>query len=128
MAMMITVDGYQLLGLTATLLITLGSIIFAAGRMLVNQFDRRLNERFTALDVSRVDSQNHWDAKFAALERSTAMDAEEWRRIEREFMRFQASLPLEYQRREDAIRDQSRIESKLDGLAHLIQRLQNHGD
>jgi hypothetical protein len=126
--MSVTVDVYQLLGLALTLLIALGSMMFAAGRMLVNQFDRRLNERFNALDVSRVDSQNHWDAKFTALERSTSIDAEEWRRIEREFMRFQASLPLEYQRREDAIRDQSRIESKLDGLANLIQRLQNNGD
>lgn len=126
--MSVTVDVYQLLGLALTLLIALGSMIFAAGRMLVNQFDRRLNERFNALDVSRVDSQNHWDAKFTALERSTSVDAEEWRRIEREFMRFQASLPIEYQRREDAIRDQSRIESKLDGLAHLIQRSQNNGD
>lgn len=125
---MLTVDVWQLLGLTVTLLIALVTMMFAAGRMLVNQFDRRLNERFNALDVSRVDSQNHWDAKFSALERATAADAEEWRRIEREFMRFQASLPLEYQRREDAIRDQSRIESKLDGLAHLIQRLQNNGD
>ena len=125
--MMLSVDIWQFLGLTVTLLIALVTMMFAAGRMLVNQFDRRLNERFNALDVSRIDSQNHWDAKFTALEKATSTDAEEWRRIEREFMRFQTSLPLEYQRREDAIRDQSRIEAKLDGLANLIQRLQNNG-
>lgn len=126
--MTMTVDVYQLLGIAVSLLIALVTMMFTAGRMLVNQFDRRLNERFTALDVSRIDSQNHWDAKFAALEKATSTDAEEWRRIEREFMRFQASLPLEYQRREDAIRDQSRIESKLDGLAKLFQRsLNNNG-
>lgn len=126
--MAIAIDVWQLLGLTVSLLIALVTMMFAAGRMLVNQFDRRLNERFNALDVSRVDSQNHWDAKFTALEKATSADAEEWRRIEREFMRFQASLPIEYQRREDAIRDQSRIESKLDGLAKLFQRSQNNGD
>ncbi len=126
--MAIATDIWQLLGLAVTLLIALTTMMFAGGRMLVNQFDRRLNERFNALDVSRVDSQNHWDAKFTALEKATAADAEEWRRIEREFMRFQASLPIEYQRREDAIRDQSRIESKLDGLAKLFQRSQNNGD
>lgn len=126
--MTVAVDVYQLLGLSVTLLIALGSMMFAAGRILVNQFDRRLNERFNALDVSRIDSQNHWDAKFSALERATSADAEEWRRIEREFMKFQAALPLEYQRREDAIRDQSRIESKLDGLAKLFQRSQNNGN
>lgn len=126
--MSLTIDVYQLLGLAVSLLIALGSMFFAAGRMLVNQFDSRLNQRFNALDVSRIDSQNHWDAKFATLEKATSADAEEWRRIERDFMKFQAALPLEYQRREDAIRDQSRIESKLDGLANLIQRLQNNGD
>jgi uncharacterized iron-regulated membrane protein len=115
-------------GLALSLLIALATMMFAGGRMLVNQFDRRLNERFKAQDKSREDSQNHWDAKFTALERATSADAKEWRRIERDFMGFQASLPIEYQRREDAIRDQSRIESKLDGLANLIQRLQNNGD
>lgn len=115
-------------GLALTLLIALATMMFAGGRMLVNQFDRRLNERFKAQDKSREDSQNHWDAKFTALEKATSADAEEWRRIEREFMKFQAALPLAYQLREDAIRDQSRIEGKLDGLARLIQRLQNNGD
>lgn len=126
--MAIAIDVWQLLGLTVTLLIALVTMMFAAGRMLINQFDRRLNERFNALDVSRVDSQNHWDAKFTALEKATASDAREWRRIEHDLFKFQASMPLEYQRREDAIRDQSRIESKLDGLAKLFQRSQNNGD
>ncbi|MGZ8172833.1 MULTISPECIES: hypothetical protein [Methylobacter] len=119
---------FELAGMALTLLIALATMMFAGGRMLVSQFDRRLNERFEALDASRENSQNHWDAKFAALERATSADAEEWRRIEREFMKFQAALPLEYQRREDAIRDQSRIESKLDGLAKLFQRSKNNGD
>ena len=117
----------ELAGLAVTVVIALATTMFAAGRMLLSQFDRRLNERFMALDKSREESQNHWDAKFTALEKATSTDAEEWRRIERDFMKFQASMPVEYQRREDAIRDQSRIESKLDGLANLIQRLQNNG-
>lgn len=126
--MTITVDTWQLILAIGSLLSVFTVVMFTAGKLLIGQFDRRLNERFTALDESRVDSQNHWDAKFATLERATSADAEEWRRIERDFMKFQTTLPIEYQRREDAIRDQSRIESKLDGLARLFQRSRNKED
>lgn len=58
--------------------------------------------------------------QFVALEE----DAKEWARLEREFLVFQRDLPLNYVRREDYVRNQSVIESKLDALAVRLENWQ----
>ena len=58
--------------------------------------------------------------QFVALEE----DAKEWARLEREFLVFQRDLPLNYVRREDYVRNQSVIESKLDSLALKLENWQ----
>ena len=49
------------------------------------------------------------------------------RNIEREFLRFQAELPLQYVRREDYVRGQSVIEAKLDALYNKLEVVQMKG-
>lgn len=44
--------------------------------------------------------------------------------MERELLRFQAEMPLQYVRREDYIRGQSVIEAKLDGLGTKLENAQ----
>jgi biopolymer transport protein ExbB/TolQ len=119
--MTISVDVWELVGLAVSLLTAFVMVMFSAGKLLIGQFDRRLNERFTAQDAARKESQKHWDTKFAALENAAAAEAKEWSRIEKEILLLKAELPDRYVRRDDYIRNQSIIESKIDGLAMRIE-------
>jgi hypothetical protein len=107
-----------------TLLLGFFSFLFGAGKLLLAQIDRRLNDRFTALEEARAESGRHWDERFAAIEGQRRREAEGWTALEREFLKFQADLPLQYVRREDYVRGQSVIEAKLDALYSKLEVLQ----
>lgn len=104
--MMVQADFWQLVGLAVSLLGGFAAIIFGAGRLIAGQFERRIDERFNALEEQRK------------------READGITSLEREFLRFQADLPLHYVRREDYVRGQSIVEAKLDGLATKIDNAQ----
>lgn len=97
--MTVDVDLWQLVGFGLSLLSGFAAIIFTAGKLIAVQFERRMNERFDLIERKRESEA----AGISALER--------------DFMRFQAELPVQYVRREDYVRGQSIVEAKLDGLA-----------
>ncbi|MDR2187003.1 MAG: hypothetical protein LBE62_03000 [Azonexus sp.] len=111
------------------LLLAFFGFLFAAGKLLLMQIERRLDERFTVLEESREQAGKHWDERFAAIEGQRRRESEGWSALEREFLKFQADLPLQYVRREDYVRGQSVIEAKLDALyskLELVQIKRNH--
>lgn len=64
--------------------------------------------------------EKHLTKQFEALEE----DAKQWAQLERDFLVFQRDLPLNYVRREDYVRNQTVIESKLDSLALKLENWQ----
>ena len=104
--MTLQVDFWQLLGFGLTLLSGFAGIIFGAGRLIASQFQSRIDERFDVLQKARE------------------AEAQGITNLERDFLRFQADLPLHYVRREDYVRGQSIVEAKLDGLATKIDNAQ----
>jgi type II secretory pathway component PulJ len=82
--------------------ITLIGAFWALLALLFKQFETSITRQFIALEE----------------------DAKEWARLEREFLVFQRDLPLNYVRREDYVRNQSVIESKLDALAVRLENWQ----
>ena len=100
------VDFWQLVGFGGALLSGFAAIIFGAGRLIAAQFEARINERFDVLQKARE------------------AEAQGISNLERDFLRFQADLPLHYVRREDYVRGQSIVEAKLDGLATKIDNAQ----
>ncbi|SDM57003.1 hypothetical protein SAMN05428957_10877 [Oryzisolibacter propanilivorax] len=104
--MTLQVDFWQLFGFGLTLLTGFAGIILTAGRLIASQFETRINERFDVLQKAR-------EAEAAGITR-----------LERDFLRLQADLPLHYVRREDYVRGQSIVEAKLDGLATKIDNAQ----
>ncbi len=104
--MTVDVDFWQLVGFAVSLLGGFATIIFTAGKLIAGQFERRINERFAALQATR-------DAELSSVGK-----------LEREFLKMQAELPLHYVRREDYVRGQSIVEAKLDGLATKIDNVQ----
>lgn len=67
----------------------------------------------------------HEDTKQRFVDLGTALSGQtaELNRIEKDFLRFQAALPNEYVRREDAIREQVVIGAKLDALNLRVENL-----
>ncbi|UOA07635.1 hypothetical protein [Methylobacter sp. S3L5C] len=126
--MTVAVDIWQLLGVAGALLGTLVSVIITAGKLLVGQFEARLDEKFSTQEEARSSAQRHWDVKFAALELAAANEAREWQRVERDIMQMKADLPIHYVRRDDYIRNQSVIEAKIDGLAVRLENAFLKGD
>lgn len=88
----------ELIGFAVTLI----SAFWALLALLFKQFESSITRQFVALEE----------------------DAKEWARLEREFLVFQRDLPLNYVRREDYVRNQSVIESKLDALAVRLENWQ----
>lgn len=117
--MTIQVDFWQLV----SLLIAFISASFGAVKVLLAQFDKRLEVQLEAQKEARDAERLHWDSKFAAIEAASREEAGQWQRVERELMALKAELPLHYVRREDYIRGQSVIEAKIDALALRIQNM-----
>ena len=107
--MTLQIELWQLISLVATLLVGLITAFGALVKLLLNQHQRHQDRRFDDIEV-------------AAKEESG-----QWQRIERELLKMQADMPLNYVRREDYIRGQSIIEAKLDGLATKIENAQLRG-
>lgn len=92
-----------------------------AGKLLLDQIQKGLDSRFTAQDSSRAAAFDQLSKRLDGIEQTGRKEANEWQRMERSFMELKADLPLHYVRREDYIRGQSIIESKLDGLAMKLE-------
>ena len=121
--MTVQIEFWQLI----TLLLAFLSFLFAAGRLLLSQIDRRLDDRFEAIEKAREDGQASWRQTFTQHLNEERRETELMRNIEREFLRFQAELPLQYVRREDYVRGQSVIEAKLDALYNKLEVVQMKG-
>lgn len=121
--MTLQVEFWVLLTFLVGLLLSFLGAAFAMGRILLSQFEKRLDVRFAAQESARQLHSEHWDARFAALEKGAHEEAGQWRRVERDLMGLKAELPLHYVRREDYIRGQSVIEAKLDGLAARFENV-----
>lgn len=94
------------LGNLIFILIALIGAFWALVKVIVSQYEKSLDTRFATLSVTMEKDQ------------------ELTRKLEREFLRMQADLPLHYVRREDYIRGQSVLEAKLDGLGTKLENAQ----
>ena len=110
-----------------TLLLSFFGAVAGFGKVLLGQFEKRLTERFKALDEAREigskqlreSLQRHMDQEAKTIERLQG--------FEREFLSLKAELPLHYVRREDYIRGQSVIEAKLDAVYNKLELVQMKG-
>lgn len=115
--MTLEMDIGQLIGWATGLMGLFVGVVTGLVKLLLNQFETRLGERFETLDKASEAASQQWEQSFAKLVQRQDKDADAIRQLEKSFLRFQAELPLEYVRREDWVRGQSVIEAKLDGLA-----------
>lgn len=125
--MTIQVEFWQMLVWLAGLLLAFLGASFGAGKLLLAQVERRLDERFDTQERTRRENSEHWDQRFQTLERAAREEASQWARVERDLLTLKADLPVLYVRREDYVRNQTVIEAKLDAVALKIENLQLKG-
>ncbi|MBR8089780.1 hypothetical protein KDX09_10270 [Burkholderia cenocepacia] len=111
--MTLQVEFWQLVSMLATFI----GLLIGAGKVLLVQVERHQSER----------DQNQEKQIKAVLEQ-ISRQADNTARVERDFLRFQADLPLQYVRREDYVRNQTVIEAKLDAIALRFENLQLRGN
>jgi len=68
------------------------------------------------------------DDRLDSIILSQQSDSQEWRRVERGLMELRAELPIQYQRREDAIRDTTVILARIESLGSHIDGLVKRED
>ena len=109
------------------LLIAFFGCVGAFGKILLDQVEKRQAERFAALDKARDEGQRNLRETFDAHITEERRNAASLQSLERDFLRWQADLPLHYVRREDYVRGQSVIEAKLDALYNKLEVVQLRG-
>lgn len=93
----------------------------AVAKLLLDQFEKRLVEKFKAQAEARAVADA---ALNAALERHLDEEKKTTAKIvdlEKDFLRWQAELPVSYVRREDYIRGQTVLEAKMDALYSKLE-------
>jgi hypothetical protein len=117
----------QLIGYATGLLSLFATVVTGLVKLLLNQFERRLGERFASQDLARQTATRHWEENFAKVLERQDKDADAVQQLERTFLRFQAELPLQYVRREDFVRNQTIIEAKIDAVFSKLEVIQING-
>lgn len=114
--MQVQIELWQLMGGITSVIVAFALMMWAFGTILVKQFKSQLDQRFVGIQ--------------AELTKSAAEDievAKQLRQFERDFAKFQIDMPLQYVWREDYIRGQTVIESKLDALYSKLELVQIQG-
>ena len=121
--MIIKVEFWQLVSLLLSFL----GFVAVVGKVLLSQIDKRLDTKFTAQETAQKagDKAIHDTLRNHIAEESK--NTGQLIELERQFLNWKGDLPLQYVRREDFIRNQTIIESKLDGLAVRLENAQLKG-
>ena len=118
--MIIELELWQLI----TLLLAFFGCVGAFTKFMIAQIQGRQAERDRVQDTLISEGiESLREMLTDHLEEEKTMTAA-MRAFEREFLNFKADLPINYVRREDYVRGQSILESKLDNLALRIQNIQ----
>lgn len=125
--MMVQVELWALLIFLVGLLLSFLGCIFGFAKVLGGQIDKRLDEKFKAQEEARVAGaktlREHIDRYVTTGEKTATQVAN----LERDFLKWQADLPIHYVRREDYVRGQTVIEAKLDALYNKLEVVQIKG-
>lgn len=109
------------------LLIAFFGCVAGFGKLLLDQVEKRLQERFAAQDATRAQGQEMLRKTLDQHMDSERANTQAVQALERDFLKWQAEMPLHYVRREDYVRGQTVIEAKLDALYNKLEVVQLKG-
>jgi len=121
--MTVQMEFWQLL----TLLLAFFGFVAGSAKVLFSQIDRRLNERFAALEAARQMADSAMQATLNRHAEEEQKVVTRLQALDRDFMQWKAELPLQYVRREDYVRGQTVLEAKMDALYNKLEVVQMKG-
>lgn len=121
--MTVQMEFWQLL----TLLLAFFSFVAGSAKVLFSQIDRRLDERFAALEAARQMADSAMQATLNRHAEEEQKVVTRLQALDRDFMQWKADLPLQYVRREDYVRGQTVLEAKMDALYNKLEVVQMKG-
>lgn len=107
--MMLNIDFWQALVMAGAVFVFFTGLLIMLLKALFKQFEERQSTRFTQIEQALVKRDD------------------DFTRLEREWLKHLAELPIQYVRREDYIRGQSVLEAKLDALYSKVELGQLRG-
>lgn len=96
---------------------------WALTKIIASQFQRSLDERFTAQDKALDANHKSLAGRLDGIEAVNRTDAAQWQRVEREILQLKAELPLNYVRREDYVQAVATIMAKLDAMSLRMENI-----
>lgn len=106
--------------IAATLVLAILGMTFGFGKVLLTQFEKRMNERFNAQDTLR-------EARLKSIEETQLRENIRLNTLTQDYHSLSQLLPMQYVRREDWIRFSAQIDHKLDRLGELFTRYTMRG-
>lgn len=92
------------------------SMIWFLFKSQIKQFKLSLVQEFGGLKTDIDEVRRQAKADVDEVKRQAESDRQDWRRIDTEVKNLLVRLPIDYQRREDSIREYTVINGKLDRL------------
>ncbi len=108
--MQVQIDFWELILAIAGLVAAFGTVVWIFGAALIRQFEKRLGERFAAIEEKRKEAGTLLQQELAEL-----------KKMEQDFVRFQIDAPDRFVLRNDYIRGQSVLEAKQDALFNKME-------
>jgi len=99
-----------------TLLLGFFGFVAGGAKILFDQIDRRLNERFAALEQARQSADRAMQDELARLINEDEKLGGKLEKLDHDYLKGLADMPVLYTRREDYIRNQTVLEHKIDAL------------
>lgn len=91
------------------------------GKLLLAQFEKRLDGRFEAQEKARAVGAKQLRDTIELYIAQGAATADQLKKLERDFLEWKADIPVQYVRREDYIRGQTVLEAKMDALYSKLE-------
>lgn len=109
------------------LLLAFFGCVAAFGKVLLDQVEKRLAEKFKAQEDARKESEKTLRTTLQEHIAEERRNTDALRKLEHDFLEWKAELPINYVRREDYVRGQSVIEAKLDAVYSKLEVVQIKG-
>jgi hypothetical protein len=102
-------------------------VVFTFGKLLLGQFERRMQERFDAMEKLREAEKKAQRDQFETLESNLEETTGRVTNIAQRVEQLRDELPRQYVTREDWIRFATTQDSKLDRLMELVYSMKING-
>lgn len=99
------------------------ALLLAAIKWFLNRYHEGIKQRFDDLCKKFDSAAKYNESRFSEVARQIGEHARDAHRIDKEVLKLRGEVVREYVRREDHIRSETVINSKLDSVAEKVQTL-----